>query len=115
MNVAPEPARLATHTVKVTRKMSQRQVHRLFAAGVFIKGVNGRLARPVEKFLMKIVSGMRVEADLGRCTTAPTQNQAYDSVFSGETVGHHSWISRGTRFAVQVIATKLKRTDIRSY
>src|SRR5437870_8348879 len=33
----------ATHTVAVTGKMSQRQVHRLFAASVLIKGVDGVL------------------------------------------------------------------------
>jgi len=35
--------RPATHTVAVTGKMSQRQVHRLFAASVLIKGVDGVL------------------------------------------------------------------------
>jgi uncharacterized membrane protein len=33
--------RPATHTVAVTSKMSQQQVHRIFAASVLIKGVDG--------------------------------------------------------------------------
>jgi len=70
MNVAPEPVRLATDTVKVTRDVSQRQVHRLFAAGVFKIGVDG---------VLETIGGILF-----------IMNHAYDSVFAGETVGHHS-------------------------
>jgi uncharacterized membrane protein len=43
MNIIVGQERPDTHTVAATGKMSQRQVHRLFAASVFIKGVDGVL------------------------------------------------------------------------
>ena len=47
--------RPATHSVAVTSKISQQQVHRLFAASVLIKGVDGVL-ETIGGFLFMFVS-----------------------------------------------------------